>query len=89
MKNTILAFLEENAGRTPDKTAVADEFRSLTWRGYLAAALRAADSIGVAAKTSGAGGGDCVIACVSSEMEEEAVKNLWIRIGVVPLESVE
>lgn len=55
----------------------------------IAAALRAADSIGVAAKTSGAGGGDCVIACVSSEMEEEAVKNLWIRIGVVPLESVE
>ena len=45
MKNTILAFLEENAGRTPDKTAVADEFRSLTWRGYLAAALRAAGRI--------------------------------------------
>ena len=45
MKNTILAFLEENVSRTPDKTAVADEFRSLTWRAYLTAALRAAGRI--------------------------------------------
>ena len=44
-KNTILAFLEENVSRTPDKTAVADEFRSLTWRAYLTAALRAAGRI--------------------------------------------
>lgn len=46
MKNTVMNMLEENVRRFPDKSALADEFRSFTYREYLDGAVKAAECIG-------------------------------------------
>jgi phosphomevalonate kinase len=51
----------------------------------LAALVRAANQIGVAAKPSGAGGGDCGIALASSPAQAAAVRAAWQAVGVLPL----
>jgi len=51
----------------------------------LAALVRAANQIGVAAKPSGAGGGDCGIALASSRAQAAAVRAAWQAAGVLPL----
>ena len=45
MKNAVMAMLEENAQRFPDKIALADEFRQMSYREYLTAAVLVARAI--------------------------------------------
>ena len=45
MRNTVMYMLEENVLRFPAKKALADEFRSLTYRDYLSLAVSAAEKI--------------------------------------------
>jgi len=45
LKNTVMYMLEENVLRSPEKKALADEFRSLTYREYLALAVCTAKKI--------------------------------------------
>ncbi len=51
----------------------------------LAALVRAANRVGVAAKPSGAGGGDCGIALAASVAQAEAVRQAWLEAGILPL----
>ncbi|SEG99753.1 phosphomevalonate kinase [Nonomuraea solani] len=53
----------------------------------LHALCRAADAIGVAAKPSGAGGGDCGIALLRPDQEHRvpALREQWTRDGIQPL----
>jgi phosphomevalonate kinase len=51
----------------------------------LARLIAAARRLGVAAKPSGAGGGDCGIALAASSAEAEAVRAAWRAEGIVPL----
>lgn len=44
-----------------------------------------AEKIGGAAKTSGAGGGDCGIALVSKHLNKQAIFDHWRNLGVEPL----
>lgn len=46
MKKTVLHMLEESAGRFPEKTALADEYRSFSYREYLFGAVETARRIG-------------------------------------------
>jgi phosphomevalonate kinase len=52
----------------------------------LAALVAAAREVGVVAKPSGAGAGDCGIALVRSESEAAAVRAAWRAAGIVPLD---
>lgn len=51
----------------------------------LAALVRAATRAGAAAKPSGAGGGDCGIALVTSAAQAAAVRAAWQEAGILPL----
>jgi len=51
----------------------------------LARLVAAARRVGAAAKPSGAGGGDCGIALVTSAAQADAVCAAWRGEGIVPL----
>src|SRR5207245_10457580 len=51
----------------------------------LARLVAAARRVGAAAKPSGAGGGDCGIALVTSAAQADAVAAAWRGEGIVPL----
>jgi len=52
----------------------------------LATLVRAAASVGAAAKPSGAGAGDCGIALCRSAAEAAAVHDAWREVGIEPLD---
>ena len=51
----------------------------------LTALVEAADDLGLAAKSSGAGGGDCGVALVRTPGERAALEDAWRGAGVTPL----
>jgi mevalonate kinase len=48
--------------------------------------VEVAGRLGIAAKPSGAGGGDCGIALVGSAREATELARAWREAGIVPLE---
>lgn len=52
----------------------------------LTALVEAADGLGLAAKSSGAGGGDCGVALVRTAQERAALDREWRGAGVTPLD---
>ncbi len=47
--------------------------------------INIAESFGGAAKTSGAGNGDCGIVITDADMDTQALENEWCRNGIWPL----
>ena len=47
--------------------------------------MRMAEKLGIAAKPSGAGAGDCAIAFARTPAEAEALRAAWHDAGFVPL----
>ena len=79
MKNTLLAFLEDNAVHFPGKTALADENRSLTYRAYLEAAVRIAQRI---RETTGTPGGEAKRCCPVGVLIDRNIYSIAAFIGI-------
>lgn len=47
--------------------------------------IEVAEQVGAAAKTSGAGGGDCGICLVSKPEHAKAIRSAWLAVGILPL----
>src|SRR5207245_2975530 len=79
------ALADAVGGRAGRVARLGDETGMPIVTPALARLVAAARRVGAAAKPSGAGGGDCGIALVTSAAQADAVVAAWRAEGIVPL----
>jgi phosphomevalonate kinase len=80
--------VQQQVRRAREVLGGLDSLLSLGWMTpRLRALCTTAEAFGVAAKPSGAGGGDCGIALIRPDQQARvpALRDQWIRGGIVPL----